>query len=475
MSLNRALVLFSLLVAANAWPFSSTSVVTLTSSSFDSRIRANGKTMVEFYAPWCGHCKKLEPAYEEAAAALLGHGVVLAKIDGSLAKDVAARFGIENYPSLLWFEGGRKSDYDGEQPPTAAALIEWVGNAIRPPVIETASPAAPGKLPRMVLHAPELYEGFSDAAKVNRTSAVWYFVKDTTGNPKVVLQHKGEEPIEMTSYVADQDVIMAFLSDHAAPLLGKLDGETFSLYSGKPLIWSLFPGDIAAVEAEYRPMLMEVAEKLAGKYCVTFTDTVKFKDNIDGMLGVDQFPAIVVQPKAGAKTKFVYTGDMTASAIVRFVEEVDAGKVARSFKSELEPTSNDRPVRVVVSNTFHKEVFVETKDVFIEIYAPWCGSCKKLQPEYLKLAKYVQQWELGEVITIAKIDGTANDIPVATMDYSSFPTLYFVRAGSDTPLKYQGERTSKGMWAWIKDHTSRLEAVKKRLTAVKSRQKRKDL
>ena len=67
-------------------------VIVLTDVSFDKEIQ-NSKDIwyVEFYAPWCGHCQKLEPEYNEAASKLKGQ-VKLAKVDATAETGLAQRF-----------------------------------------------------------------------------------------------------------------------------------------------------------------------------------------------------------------------------------------------------------------------------------------------------------------------------------------------------------------------------------------------
>lgn len=86
--------------------------------------------MVEFYAPWCGHCKALEPEYKQAASDLAGQ-VKLGKVDCTENEGLARRFGVSGYPTIKVFNYGveNKKDslatpYNGER--TAAAIKTYM-------------------------------------------------------------------------------------------------------------------------------------------------------------------------------------------------------------------------------------------------------------------------------------------------------------------------------------------------------------
>lgn len=92
-------------------------VVVLTPDNFDEIVLDEKKdVLIEFYAPWCGHCKNLAPTYEKVATAFkLEDGVVIANVDADKYKDLAEKYGVSGYPTLKFFPKGNKAgeDYDG--------------------------------------------------------------------------------------------------------------------------------------------------------------------------------------------------------------------------------------------------------------------------------------------------------------------------------------------------------------------------
>lgn len=97
--------------------------------------------LVEFYAPWCGHCKKLAPEWAEAATALRGQ-VKFAKVDATAEKRLASRFGVQGYPTIkFWGYGPGKSDakaqdYQGGR--TAADLKTFAQGLLESADVEPA-------------------------------------------------------------------------------------------------------------------------------------------------------------------------------------------------------------------------------------------------------------------------------------------------------------------------------------------------
>jgi len=85
-------------------------------TEFDRVLSRSKVALVEFYAPWCGHCKKLAPEYTKAAATLANDRVLLAKVDATDDANSALKdkFGIRSFPTIkIFLDGEFSEDYDG--------------------------------------------------------------------------------------------------------------------------------------------------------------------------------------------------------------------------------------------------------------------------------------------------------------------------------------------------------------------------
>lgn len=106
-------------------------VVELTDSNFDDLvINSDDLWLVEFFAPWCGHCKNLAPHWESAASELKGK-VKLGALDATVHTVTANKFNIRGFPTIKFFPAGKKSmsdaqEYDGGR--TSSDIVQWAMN-----------------------------------------------------------------------------------------------------------------------------------------------------------------------------------------------------------------------------------------------------------------------------------------------------------------------------------------------------------
>ncbi|KAJ3167779.1 protein disulfide isomerase (PDI) protein [Irineochytrium annulatum] len=101
-------------------------VITATPKNFkDVVLNTDSAVIVEFFAPWCGHCKNLAPEYKKAAEKLKGLGKVVA-IDCDDHKELCGQYGVNGFPTLKLFGADKKnpSDYQGAR--TAKGIVDAV-------------------------------------------------------------------------------------------------------------------------------------------------------------------------------------------------------------------------------------------------------------------------------------------------------------------------------------------------------------
>jgi len=95
----------------------------------------------------------------------------------------------------------------------------------------------------------------------------------------------------------------------------------------------------------------------------------------------------------------------------------------------------------------------DTKDVFLEFYAPWCGHCKALAPIFEDLGEITKDLQN---LVIAKIDATANDIDPSFEKVNMFPTLKLFKAGEKkNPIVCNvKDRSIENLLTFLQDHSS---------------------
>jgi len=99
-------------------------VIVLTQTTFDEQVtKESGNWLIEFYAPWCGHCKRLAPTWEDLA--LSNPSFKVAKVDCTVEKDLATRFGVKGFPTIKLFKDGQTEIVDYKGPRTLEGFTEF--------------------------------------------------------------------------------------------------------------------------------------------------------------------------------------------------------------------------------------------------------------------------------------------------------------------------------------------------------------
>eukprot|EP00798_Chlamydomonas_sp_ICE-L_P013196 gene13196-19030_t len=456
-------------------------VVVLTTSNFDELVSKSKYALIEFYAPWCGHCKSLKPHYAAAATALKEFdGVMIAKVDATEEPDLGTKFGVKGYPSIKWFVDGKEhSEYGGGR--DTEGIIKWVSKKAGPPASTVASTdeltAAEKKAEVVALGYFKELSGddhatfttvagkIEDVAFLETTDAAVAKAAGLEAPGFVVIKNFAGEARETVPLSGDYTVeaIETLVNGEKLPLTIEFtkDNAQKIFQAGVPLhmfLWSKaddFKADSAVLKA-YKAAAAEYKGKII---FVTANNEDAEAEPITKHFGLTDSPTVLgfIMDK---NRKFKFTGEVTEDAIKEFAKSVADGTAVADFKSAAIPEDPlEDGVSVVVGKSFENIVLDRTKDVLLEVYAPWCGHCKKLTPIYAKLAK---RFAKVDSVTIAKFDGTENEHEA--VDAKGFPTILFFPAGEDkTPITFEGgDRSLKALTKFIKQHaTVEYELAKK--------------
>ncbi|NXY85889.1 PDIA2 isomerase, partial [Alcedo cyanopectus] len=110
-------------------------VLVLHEHNFARALSEHQLLLVEFYAPWCGHCQQLAPAFAQAATTLRNESspAWLGKVDAMAQTALASEFGITSYPTLKLFRDGNRTHplaYTGRM--DAEGIVRWMQRRVGP-------------------------------------------------------------------------------------------------------------------------------------------------------------------------------------------------------------------------------------------------------------------------------------------------------------------------------------------------------
>ena len=450
-------------------------VLVLTTENFNEAIESNELILVEFYAPWCGHCKALAPEYARAAEVLAEKEskIKLAKLDAQAHREYADKYGVRGYPTLKYFRQGVPIDYKGGR--QSDGIITWVESKAKPPTIP--------------LNSGEDIEKFIEE---NSVSVIGFFKSKDSAKAKAFLEVANNMDDINFGLVTDENQFGKYEVTEEGIVIFKSFDEKRSDYTGKavaedlekfvrtnsfPLVIEfeqkiapkLFTGEIlnalflfvSASSEDYdsqKDMAGKIANEFKGKVMVILLNTDdQTLEKFLNLLGIQKNELPGMRLMFGVKDTYGPEVDGIDEGNVRkFLQDYLDGKLTprRWLKSEDIPSDWDQgPVATLVGRNFH-EVINGEKTVYIMFYAPWCGHCKNLHPVWTELGK---KFEGHEKVIIAKMDATANEL--VDLAISSYPTVKIFKGSMDSAVDSK-ERDVDSMINFLRAHWVKLDPEK---------------
>uniref|UniRef100_A0A8C7XAY2 Protein disulfide-isomerase n=1 Tax=Oryzias sinensis TaxID=183150 RepID=A0A8C7XAY2_9TELE len=412
-------------------------VLEYTDDDFESRIGNHDLALVEFFAPWCGHCKRLAPEYEAAATRLKGI-VPLIKVDCTANSNICSKYGVSGYPTLKIFRDGEESGpYDGAR--TADGIVSFLKKQAGPASVELKTEA---DFEKFIGDQDASIVGFfadqstSQAEFLKAANALRDDYRFAHTNSEALLKSNGideegvvlfrpprlnnkfeENSVKFTEDKFTSNKIKKFIQENIFGICPHLTADNKDQLKGKDLLVAYYDVDYdknPKGSNYWRNRVMKVAKSFLdqGKklnFAVANKNTFSHEVSEFGLSSSSgELPVVAIRTSKGDKYAMTEEFSRDGKALERFLQDYFDGKLKRYLKSEPIPEDNDGPVKVLVAENFDSIVNDDSKDVLIEFYAPWCGHCKNLEPKYNELGEKLAN---DPNVVIAKMDATANDVP----------------------------------------------------------------
>ncbi|XP_076082915.1 thioredoxin domain-containing protein 5-like [Mytilus galloprovincialis] len=345
-----------------------------------------GNHFIKFYAPWCGHCKRLAPIWEDLAKEFDEDDspATISKVDCTVSQQLCSSHEVRGYPTLLFFKDGQKVEkYAGQR--DLSSFKEFIK--------------------RMVDQEDENAE--REEEKVPE---------------KVPTQESENGVVELTagSFKAAIDYGVTFVK-FFAPWCGhcKRLAPTWEDLSKKYA--DIDSVRIAKVDCTLHKELCQ-ERKVRGYPTLIVYKNGEMKEEYSGGRDLPSLETFL--------DKFVFTGDMKEELPSEIVEEFNS-PVLDLDTASFQPTISEGVT-------------------FVKFFAPWCGHCKSLAPTWEDLSK---RFEGEKTVKIAKVDCTVYKDICQANQVRGYPTLLMFKDG-EKKEEYGGGRDLDSLSSFVEKHNS---------------------
>lgn len=321
-----------------------------TSANFSQVLASTDVVMVKFYAPWCGHCKALQPEYEEAAK-LIGDVATLAEVDCTQEHDLAQKYNVTGYPTVIIFHKGEVVERYGG-PRKASDIAKYITMQTKEAVKVVTSAEELEKMmedkdtPLCVIKSTSATTPFAksmnEIAGTMRATHTFALVTDESikvadAPMQSLTVFRGKDEYEKyEGGVLDKEAIKTFLAIAQIPFLGEISPVTYKKYmTEKPVGWLFLHKNNSD---EMKQQLIEVARKVRKDviFCWVDADMYSAIGQQMALPANVSYPALVIE---GKKRHYIYplNETITKDGVLQFVDKFMKGEVKPTLLSEPVP------------------------------------------------------------------------------------------------------------------------------------------
>jgi len=359
----------------------------LAEGNFKEEVGA-GPAFVMFFAPWCGHCKRLAPTWEELAVKYNkaeDREVLVAKVDCTVTPALCSAQDVTGYPTLKFFKSGFEKD-DGVK-----------------------------------------YRGNRDLAALEK------FIKEKLGHEAEPEEEKAAEPAE--AEVKDGLHILTAKSFAAAIEKGDTFVKFYAPWCGHCI--KLAPTWDELAKAYEKDEQVKIA-----KIDCTQHQSICQEQEVRGYPTLAYF-------KAGRKDQ-TYKGARALSELKDFVNAIKGVAAAGAEDGKVPEQPAPSPVLKLGQDNFEAEN--KEGIVFVKFYAPWCGHCKRMAPTWEQLAEAYKGTEGVKIAHVdCTADGNVNRNLCDGQGVNGFPTVIIYKNGEKVE-EYAGKRELDALKAFVEKH-----------------------
>ncbi|KAG0272411.1 hypothetical protein BGZ95_011851 [Linnemannia exigua] len=330
-------------------------VVSLTPETYKSRTPF-GPWLVEYYAPWCGHCQALAPVWDELAEHLKDK-VNVAKVDCTVNQEICYRQRIRGYPTIKLHQFGETIEYEGFRsgPAFAEFALEAIVPSVKPITLEDLNNVKGAKDVTFIYTNDDKTSAEVNAL-IDRQSQIFYRQIDLYGsNDPTIAKSLGVSSPSLTvlkdnrqytyqGSLTDAEAVRAWIKKVKEPLVLSLDGSNIGTFLQTKgwIALGLFDPSQADATAEARKELIEAAHAYYGAKAEShdvlgaplnfaILDAQQWLSYVRGAFGLekDALPAVFVVN--GVQEQYYAHGfdgrrvTITKDALLAHIADIEAG------------------------------------------------------------------------------------------------------------------------------------------------------